>query len=152
MDLDPETMARFLGAICRQAIRDFRDGWHEPGYLDVAEFFWEAGLLHTDGAVVPLIARCRQDRSPGSCAHAAHAGRANDEPIQPTGRPARKPNDRRHDRQPFHTLPPSPNSTHTLAAAEPSSGLVPPIVIRTEAKSTGAPRRRAHAPLPHHPV
>ncbi len=51
MDLDPETMARFLGAICRQAIRDFQDGWQEPGYPDAAEFLWDAGLLHADGAI-----------------------------------------------------------------------------------------------------
>ena len=51
MDLDTETMARFLGAICRQAIRDYRDGWHEPGYPDAAEFLWEAGLLHANGTI-----------------------------------------------------------------------------------------------------
>ncbi len=53
MDLDSETMARFLGAICRQAIRDVRDGWHEPGYPDAAEFLWAAGLLHADGSIGP---------------------------------------------------------------------------------------------------
>ena len=53
MDLDAETMARFLGAICRQAIRDYRDGWHEPDYPDATEFLWEAGLLHADGAIGP---------------------------------------------------------------------------------------------------
>ena len=53
MDLNAETMARFLGAICRQAIRDVRDGWHEPDYPDAAKFLWEAGLLHADGASGP---------------------------------------------------------------------------------------------------
>ncbi|HSH82106.1 MAG TPA: hypothetical protein VLA19_26565 [Herpetosiphonaceae bacterium] len=53
LDLDPETMARFLGTIRRQAIRDYRDGWQEPGYPDAVEFLWEAGLLHTDGAIGP---------------------------------------------------------------------------------------------------
>ncbi len=53
MDRDPETMARFLGAICRQAIRAFREGWQEPGYPDAVEFLWVAGLLHTDGAIGP---------------------------------------------------------------------------------------------------
>ncbi len=38
MDLDTETMARFLGAICRQAIRDDRNGWHEPGYPEATTF------------------------------------------------------------------------------------------------------------------
>ena len=53
MDLNPETMARFLSAICRQAIRDVRDGWQEPGYPDAAAFLWAAGLLHADGAIGP---------------------------------------------------------------------------------------------------
>ena len=53
MELDPETMARFLAVICKQAIRDYRDGWHEPGYPDAAEFLWEAGLLHADGSIGP---------------------------------------------------------------------------------------------------
>ncbi len=51
MDLDAETMARFLGAICRQAIRDYRDGWHEPGSPDATAFLQEAGLLRPDGTV-----------------------------------------------------------------------------------------------------
>ena len=51
MDLDPETMARFLAAICKQAIRDYRDGWHEAGYPDAAMFLREAGLLRPDGAI-----------------------------------------------------------------------------------------------------
>ncbi len=51
MDLDAETMARFFGAICRQAIRDYRDGWHEPGSPDAAAFLREAGLLQSDGTI-----------------------------------------------------------------------------------------------------
>lgn len=51
MDLDPETMARFLGAICRQAIRDHRADWREPGYPDATRFLQVAGLLHPDRSV-----------------------------------------------------------------------------------------------------
>ena len=38
MELDPETVARFLAAICKQAIRDYRDGWHEAGSPDATAF------------------------------------------------------------------------------------------------------------------
>ncbi len=51
MGLDPETVARFLAAICKQAIRDYRDGWHEPGSPDATAFLQEAGLLRPDGTV-----------------------------------------------------------------------------------------------------
>ncbi len=44
-------MARFLAAICKQAIRDDRDGWHEPGCPDATVFLREAGLLRSDGTV-----------------------------------------------------------------------------------------------------
>ena len=49
MELDPETVARLLAAICKQAIRDYRDGWQEPGYPDATVFLREAGLLRPDG-------------------------------------------------------------------------------------------------------
>ncbi len=52
MDMDPETLARFLAAICKQAIRDYRDGWHEAGYPDATAFLQEAGLLRPDGTIV----------------------------------------------------------------------------------------------------
>ncbi len=51
MELDPETVARFLAAICKQAIRDYRDGWHEAGYPDATVFLQEAGLLRPDGTI-----------------------------------------------------------------------------------------------------
>ena len=94
MDLDAETMARFLGAICRQAIRDYRDGWHEPGYPDAAEFLWQAGLLHVDGSIGPpehemppgpLPRKLRQRGTHHPADHVQH---------QPAACPTRKPNDR----------------------------------------------------------
>ncbi len=50
---DPEAgpWERLVGAICRQAIRDYRAGWHAPGYPDATAFVWAAGLLHTDGSL-----------------------------------------------------------------------------------------------------
>ncbi len=60
MELDPETMARFLAAICTQAIRDYRDGWHEPGSPDATAFLQEAGLLRPDGT----IGRPERDEGP----------------------------------------------------------------------------------------
>jgi hypothetical protein len=45
MDLDPTNVARVLGAICRQAIRD-----HQAGDPGATQFLWEASLLRTDGS------------------------------------------------------------------------------------------------------
>ena len=52
-DLETETWARLVGAICAQAIRDHQSGWQEPGFPDATRFLWEAGLLHADGTIGP---------------------------------------------------------------------------------------------------
>ncbi len=59
-DLDAETWARLLGAICAQASRDHQSGWQEPGFPDATRFLWEAGLLQVDGT----IGRPRSDTLP----------------------------------------------------------------------------------------
>ncbi len=46
MDLDIETWARLVGAICKQAIRDYHAG--DPG---ATEFLRVAGLLRSDGTI-----------------------------------------------------------------------------------------------------
>ena len=59
-DLDAETWARLLGAICAQAIHDHHNGWQEPGFPDATWLLWEAGLLQADGT----IRRPRSDSPP----------------------------------------------------------------------------------------
>ncbi len=51
MELDPETLARFLAAICKQAIRDYQTGWRQPGYPEATVFLREAGLLRSDETI-----------------------------------------------------------------------------------------------------
>ena len=51
MELDPETLACFLTAICKQAIHDYHSGWHEAGSPDAAAFLQEADLLRPDGTI-----------------------------------------------------------------------------------------------------
>ncbi len=46
MDLDSETWACLIGAIGKQAIRDYHAG--DPG---ATEFLWTAGLLRVDGTI-----------------------------------------------------------------------------------------------------
>lgn len=58
MDVDPENLARLLGAICRQAIRD-----HQAGDPGATRFLWEAGLLRPDGS----LGRSTVDALPNAC-------------------------------------------------------------------------------------
>jgi hypothetical protein len=51
MKLDPDTWARFLAAICKQAIHDYHTGWRQHGYPDATVFLQEAGLLRSDGTL-----------------------------------------------------------------------------------------------------
>ena len=46
MDLDSETWARLIGAICKQAIREYHTG--DPG---ATALLWAAGLLRADGTI-----------------------------------------------------------------------------------------------------
>ena len=59
MDLDLETGTRFLAAICKQAIHDYRTGWRQPGYPDATVFLREAGRSPTTERPIPSCLRPR---------------------------------------------------------------------------------------------